>query len=87
MSFTLHRLLSSLEMWKQDIFPLGCSETALEAGPWPRWPPQAPSNEAFLQVCQEGICELPERGTQPSASVAFVQWLDPWDFGIPEPAG
>ena len=48
-------------MWKQDILPLGCLETVLEGEPWPTRPRQVPSNEAFHQVCQGGICDLPER--------------------------
>lgn len=34
--------------------PQGCSQIVLGAGPWPRCP-RAPSNEAFHQVCQDGI--------------------------------
>lgn len=49
------------EMWKQDVFPLECLETVLEAEPWPACPLQVPSHMASPQVCQAGICDLSER--------------------------
>ena len=46
-----------LEMWKQEVFPLECLETVLEAEPWPACPLQVPSHMASPQVCQAGICD------------------------------
>lgn len=55
------------EMWKQDVFPLECLETVLEAEPWPASPLQVPSHMASPQVCQAGICDYQKEGTHLSA--------------------
>lgn len=42
----------------------------------------------FAKCVRRTIMSYQREGTEPSASVAFAQWPDPWDSTrIPEPAG